>query len=386
MKILHLISSGGMYGAENVVAALALELERAGHSVSVGVFENTHQPDSGVADEFARRGVRVARIPCKGRFDWRSVSYIRQLIKSGGFEVVHTHGYKSDIYGFLAARPLHVPLVATCHLWTRQSVSLRIYELIDALVLRHAQKAVGVSEAITKTLSRSGVPGHKLSTIYNGTDFPCPGDVVETLKGELGASDRLLIGSVGRLEAQKGFEYLIRAAKLILSEVPSALFVIVGEGSQRTRLSGLIHEMGLESHVLLVGQRNDMPRIYASLDVFVLASIDEGMPMAILEALAASCPVVATRVGAVEKLVLAEKTGLLVEPQDTSAIYSAVLRCLQERSFARELGREGMEHVRKNFSIEAMTVRYLKIYGEVVCCKKPVTGMFKQKAEGSHPV
>src|ERR1700730_18253178 len=110
MRILHLISSGGMYGAENVVAALALELERAGHFASVGVFENAHQPDRGVADEFARRGVRVVRVPCKGRFDWRSVANIRQLIKSSCFEVVHTHGYKSDIYGFLATRPLHVPL------------------------------------------------------------------------------------------------------------------------------------------------------------------------------------------------------------------------------------------------------------------------------------
>jgi glycosyltransferase involved in cell wall biosynthesis len=366
MRILHLISSGGMYGAENVVAALARELERAGHFASVGVFENSHQPNPGVADEFARRGVRVARIPCKGRFDWRTIATIRHIIQSSGFEVVHTHGYKSDIYGFLAAKPLHVPLVATCHLWTRQTLSLRAYEFIDAMILRHAQRVVGVSEDITETVRRTGVQGHKLSTIHNGTDFPRPGDVAETLKTELGISDRLLIGSVGRLETQKGFEYFIRAAKSILSEFPSALFVIVGEGSQRAQLSGLIDEMGLQSHVLLLGQRKDMPRIYAALDVFVLASVDEGMPMTLLEALAAHCPVVATRVGAVNKLILPDRTGLLVEPRDVAALSCAILRFLRNPLFAAELAQNGEQHIRTSFSSDGMARQYLEVYRQAL--------------------
>jgi glycosyltransferase involved in cell wall biosynthesis len=164
------------------------------------------------------------------------------------------------------------------------------------------------------------------------------------------------------LEAQKGFEYFIRAAKLVVSELPRATFVIVGEGSQRARLSGLIQELGLEANVLLLGHRNDMPRIYASLDVFVLASVDEGMPMTVLEALSAGCPVIATRVGSVDKLIINGQTGLLVAPRDVNMLSSAILQSLRDPIFARGLGRNGKRHVHSSFSSRCMMKEYVEIY------------------------
>jgi glycosyltransferase involved in cell wall biosynthesis len=128
----------------------------------------------------------------------------------------------------------------------------------------------------------------------------------------------------------------------------------------------LVDQLGLGSNILFLGYRSNMPEVYASLDLFVLASVNEGMPMTILEALAARRPVVATRVGAVEKVITPEQTGLLVEARDVAALRDAMLKCLRDLPFARELGRKGAEHVRRNFSAEAMAKNYLDVYQKVL--------------------
>jgi glycosyltransferase involved in cell wall biosynthesis len=276
--------------------------------------------------------------------------------------LVHGHGYKANLYGFLSAKALGLPFVATCHLWTGASPAIRFYEFLDSLILRRAHKVVGVSDAISNTLRKSGLSPERVSTIHNGTDFSHYAEASPTLRTELRVGERILIGSVGRLETQKGFEYFVQAAGEVISEFPQALFVIIGEGSLRSKLEGLIRQLGLESHVLLLGQRNDMPDVYASLDLFVLASIDEGMPMTILEALSVGKAVVATAVGAVKELVIPEQTGLLVQPRDVTALRDAILRCIRNPSFTRALERNGQKHVRDSFSAETMGRRYLGLY------------------------
>ena len=366
MKVLHLISSGGMYGAEVMLLNLASAQKRLGCDPIIGVFRNALHPHLEIADEADRRKLQVAIFECNGRFDRKLLRAIREFVRDRGISLVHGHGYKPDIYGYLSARAVGIPFVATCHLWTGATLPIRFYEFLDSLILRRAQAAVGVSDAITQILERSGAPRANISTVYNGTDFSRFRGAGPSLRAELGIGDRVLIGTVARLEEQKGLEYFIRALREVLSEFPDALFVVIGDGSLRSRLDGLIHQLGLKSKVLLLGQRNDMPGVYASLDLFVLASVDEGMPMTILEALAARRPVVATKVGAVDKLVMQEQTGLLVEPRNVPALRDAMLRCLKNPSFARELGRKGEEHVRKSYSAEGMAGNYLRIYRQVL--------------------
>lgn len=366
MRVLHLISSGGMYGAEVMLLNLASAQKRLGCEPILGVFRNEHSPHIEVAEQARTRGLQVEIINCSGRFDYKPLGTIRKVLRKEDISLVHGHGYKSNLYGYFAANALGLPFVATCHLWTGASPGIRFYEFLDSLILRRAHKVIGVSEAISNTLRKSGLSPEKVSTIHNGTDFSSCGDASPTLRRELGIGERILVGSVGRLEEQKGFEYFLRAAREVLSEFPKTQFVVVGEGSLRSRLEALTHELGLGTNVLLVGQRNDMPGVYASFDLFVLASIDEGMPMTILEALALGKPVIATAVGAVEKLVIPEKTGLLAQPRDVPALRDAMLRCLKNPTFARELGRKGEAHVRKSFSAEGMAGNYLEIYRQIL--------------------
>jgi len=380
MRVLHLISSGGMYGAEVMLLNLASAQKRFGCEPIIGVFRNEHLPHIEVAEEARSRGLQVEIINCSGRFDRRPVAAIRKVLQREDVSLVHGHGYKSNFYGYFAANALGLPFVATCHLWTGASPAIRFYEFLDSLILRRAHKVVGVSDAISNTLRKSGLPPEKVSTIYNGTDLSPCGDASPTLRTELGIGERTLVGSVGRLEEQKGFEYFLRAAREVLAEFPEALFAVVGAGSLRSRLENLIHELGLGTSVLLVGQRNDMPGVYASLNLFVLASIDEGMPMTILEALASRKPVIATAVGAVEKLVIPEQTGLLVQPRDVPALRDAMLRCLRNPSFAQTLGKNGQEHVQTFFSAQGMARKYVDLYERVLAQQKTKAATSLQEA------
>jgi glycosyltransferase involved in cell wall biosynthesis len=370
MKVLHLISSGGMYGAEVMLLNLASAQKRLGCEPIIGVFRNEHLPHIEVAEEARARGLQVEIFKCSGRFDHKPLRNIRSVLQKQDISLVHGHGYKSNLYGYFAAKALGLPFVATCHLWTGASPAVRFYEFLDSLILRRAHKVVGVSDAISNILCKSGLSPETVLTIHNGTDFSLFRDASPTLRKELGIEERILVGSVGRLEEQKGFEYFLRAAREVLLEFPKTLFVVVGEGSLRSKLEALILESDLATSVLLVGQRNDMPGVYASLDLFVLASIDEGMPMTILEALALGKPVIATAVGAVEKLVIPEQTGLLVQPRDVPALRDAILRCLRNQSFAQALGKNGQEHVQTFFSSNGMARKYLELYGGVLARQK----------------
>lgn len=355
-----------MYGAEVMLLNLASAQKRLGCEPVIGVFENTHVPHVELAKEANKRGLAVEVFPCRGRLDLRAIRSIRRFIRASGATLVHGHGYKSDLYGFLSAKPLGVPFVATCHLWTGASLAIRLYEYLDSLVLRRAERVVAVSDAIADCLCKAGIHRDKVSVIYNGTDLPARQQCPPTLREELAIGDRVIVGTVGRLETQKGLEYFIQAAKEVLVEFPDALFVVAGEGSLRSRLGRMISDLGLASRVLLLGRRTDMAGVYASLDLFVLASIDEGMPMTLLEALAARRPVVATKVGAVEKLIIPEQTGLLVESRDVPGLRDAMLRCLRDPSLARELGRKGEEYVRRSFSSDGMARSYLALYRQLL--------------------
>lgn len=373
MRILHLISSAGMYGAEAVVLNLAAAQKEQGHEPAIGVFHNRHSPHLEIAGEARKRSLAVEIFSCNGRFDWAAVRAIRDFVTANSIDIVHTHGYKSDIYGRFALNGLNAVFIATCHLWTRGTLSVRFYEFLDSLVLRGARRVVGVSDAITDLLAQAGLPRTKLATVYNGTDLSRFESPPRSLRGELGVGDSPLIGTVGRLETQKGIEYFIRAAREVLTEFPAAQFVIVGEGSLRSQLSELIGDLKVDASVRMLGERRDMPGVYASLDLFVLASIDEGMPMTVLEALAASRPVVATRVGAVSKLVVTDQTGLLVESRDVAALRDAMLRCLRDPAFARQLGSNGSRHVRNSFSADAMARNYTEIYSQALHAGEPTS-------------
>jgi glycosyltransferase involved in cell wall biosynthesis len=174
-----------------------------------------------------------------------------------------------------------------------------------------------------------------------------------------------VVGIVGRLIPEKGPHTLLKAAARIIREAPRTLFVFVGDGPERVELERSAAETGLGGHVRFAGERSDMPEVYASLDVFVQPSFSEGMPMTVLEAMAAGLPIVATSVGAIPSLLQPAECGLLCRPNDADELADALLRVLRDGALARRLGNAAQQHLRERYSAEAMARQYLALYEEI---------------------
>ena len=367
MRILQIISSGGLYGAEQVVLNLARHFRRMGHESQIAVFENLHSPNIHIAEAAAALHLPVQLVPCRGRFDWGTVVRLRSLAQSYSPHVVHMHGYKADQYGHGALRRLPVAKVSTCHGWVENTLPLRAYAHMDRWALRRFDLVVAVSTEIAETLRRAGLPSDKIRTIDNGIEAADLETDTPTLRHDLGLDSKcILVGAIGRLSPEKGFAILLAAARIVVQQHPEVKFVVVGDGPERKRLEDLTRQYGLEAKLFWAGRRDDMPGVYASLDIQVQPSLKEGLPMTILEGLAAGKPIVATRAGAVETVISNELTGLLVNPGSADEIASAIARFIQDSKLRTRLGQAGRARVEANFSATVMTEKYLLAYAEVL--------------------
>jgi glycosyltransferase involved in cell wall biosynthesis len=370
VKVVQLISSGGYYGAESMLLNLCANQEQAGCSNDLLLFLNARQPNTEFYEQAQRNGLNVQLVRCRGRLDWGTVRQIREHLQLVSADLIHTHGYKADIYGYLAARGERKPAVATCHNWLGGTASLGVYNWLDRKVLRNFSAVVAVSDGVANSLRSSGVPSQRIRTIANGVDVTAfaaanPGSFRATQ-----SSDRQVIGMVARLDLQKGFECLLRAVSALRELVPRIHLILVGEGPDRAIIESRVRELGLQSNVTLAGHRTDMPAVYAAMEIFVLPSLNEGLPMTLLEAMASSKPVVATRVGAVPEVVRDGETGLLVEPQDIQGLVAALSRLLADADLCRRLGTQACAWVKQRYSSAAMARSYGQMYEDVVASSK----------------
>jgi glycosyltransferase involved in cell wall biosynthesis len=360
MKILHLVSSGGYYGKESVIVNLCSALGKLGCVAEVGAFLNTHAPNDEVVTRAHRQHLPARMFTCRGRVDPRMVRTIRDHILSQQIDLVHTHDTKADLYGYLAARWAGCPLFATCHLWFSSSVRHRIYSTLDRFVLRYFDGIIGVSSHIGGTLRNSGVPQDKVAVIANGIDFSPFLSLKDASSCREFGSD-LTIGIVGRLASQKGHPFFFAAARGILDKFPRAKLVVVGEGPDRRQLEGLAQKLGIAGRVYFAGYRDDMPTVYAGLDLIVMPSLDEGLPMTLLEAMAARCAVVASAVGAVPEVIDHGQTGLLVEPGNANELEQAMLLLSNDAGLRNRIAQNARQSVSR-FSSERMARNYLDFY------------------------
>jgi glycosyltransferase involved in cell wall biosynthesis len=364
VKVLQLISSGGYYGAENMLLNLCASQEKARCENSLLLFYNVHVPNVEFYERARRRGLSVRMVHCKGRADWRAVRQIEEYIQEDAVDLVHTHGYKADLYGYLAAWRCHKPVVATCHNWVGGTAALGIYNHLDRMALKKFNALAAVSDAVAQRLLAFGVPSEKIKTIANGIDVAAfeRAHPLPLLKAE----GSTVVGVVARLDLQKGFEYLLRAARELCKTFPGLKIVIAGEGPDRNRIEEMIQQYGLQSSVVLAGQQSNMPAVYAAMDIFVLPSLNEGLPMTVLEAMAASKPVIATRVGAIPSVIKDGENGLLVAPKDSEGLRNAVASLLNDPERRRQLGDQAHAWVSQNYTSEAMALKYREMYEGVM--------------------
>lgn len=227
---------------------------------------------------------------------------------------------------------------------------------------------VAASDAIRGMLIADGIPSSKVVTVHEGVDV----ERVESMPAaQLHATFWLpshapIVGNVAALVPHKGQRFLIEAAALVVQDVPDARFVILGEGPLRPALERQIAEHHLEKHVILGGFRTDALSMHKAFDVFVLSSLTEGLGTSLLDAMASSKPIVATRTGGIPEVVVDGETGFLVEPHDAAGLAAAIVRLLADASLRERMGRAGFARVVARFSVDRMVDETVKVYERTV--------------------
>jgi glycosyltransferase involved in cell wall biosynthesis len=283
-------------------------------------------------------------------------------------DLIHVNSYVPGNYARLAAALMQVPIVIDhWHGFTRFNLKRR---LICRVLGRFTDLSIAVSRGVRDYLVRQGgLNPAKVRVVANGVDVAAidaarPGPVV---RRELGLPEGLpLIGLVGRLDHWgKGHKELFSAMAQIRERHPVHA-LIVGGGRREAEVRQLAESLGLGGEVHFLGQRRDVPDLLNAMDIFVLPSYSEGVSLALLEAMAAGLPVIATAVGGLPEVVEHDKTGLLIPPRDAEALAGALTRLLADPAWARELGDHARDHVREHFSLDHLGREINEIYEELV--------------------
>lgn len=380
MRIFQLISSFGFFGAERVVLELSKELSLLGLKLYVGVFRNRQNPHTEVADRAEELGLKNEVFPCNGRFDPRAMLQIREFIRGKGIDFIHCHGYKANFYGLMATVFTNTPRITTCHNWIGTGFKMKSYERLDKIILRSFKVVIAVSDEIKKEILDSQIPKSKVSVINNGIDLSKFNGVQNiNIRQEFKIDPHCkVIGTIGRLSKEKGHIYFLQAAKEVLKRFPKVIILIVGSGSLKEELEDQAKAIGLEDKVVFTGFRKDIPEIFSSMDVFVLPSLMEGLPMVLLEAMAAQKPIIATEVGEIPKILEQGELGVLVKPKDVRGLADAIISVLRGDNEVSGITRNLFNTVRDNYSSQKMAEKYVKVYQEVLQNKEIVNRRLTQ--------
>jgi glycosyltransferase involved in cell wall biosynthesis len=309
-------------------------------------------------------GAPLLPIPDRGPLDWQVLPQLLAICRKERVSVWHGHDYKSNLLGLLLRRFWPMRLVTTVHGWVQHTRRTPLYYWIDRICLPRYERVICVSEDLAEQSVACGVPPDRCVLIENAIDTAefsrrLP---VEEAKKRLGIPPgRLVVGAVGRLSAEKGFDLLIRSVARLLKRGMDLELVIVGEGDQQAPLQALVESLGAGERIQLLGYRSDTRGVYEALDLFALSSLREGLPNVLLEAMALETPVVATRIAGIPRLIRDGENGLLVEPGDEDALTQGLTRLLEDaelRARFRSAGRRTVE-ARYSFEVRMQKVRAL---------------------------
>jgi L-malate glycosyltransferase len=304
----------------------------------------------------------------KGGMDRRVVPALVDLIRRERIDLVHSHLYHANFYGRLAARKAGVAAVASIHnTYTKHKLHR---QLINWYLGRHTAAIIAGSEEIKRDVVRyDHVPETLVEVIPNSVDLSrshstlSRGQARERLDI---AANAIVLGTVGRLEEQKGHRFLIEAIALLRAQGVHALLLLVGEGREGAALKTLTASLGLEQQVMFLGTRDDLGDLFRAMDLFVMPSLWEGLSLAMLSAMAAELPVVATSVGGVPQVLGDDEYGYTVAAGDAAALAERIARCLADPSAMSRMGEKGAQRVRGNYSDEAMVRRVEAVYERVL--------------------
>lgn len=367
IKIIYLINSLYSGGAQMMLYRLLQGLDRGRFDPEVIVLLDLEGP---IRRQIEELNIPVSVLKFKSKLDFAQLVRLARMIREGQPDILHTQLFASDIIGRLLGHLARVPVVITSIRNSYYGGSFR--DLALRFTERFADRTTIVSEdAARQFIARRVVPAANLRVIHNGID---PDSFIAglslnqklELRNNLGLPvNSILLLCVGSLTEQKGYSDLFRAFQLISDKWPAANLVIAGGGPLKNNLSTSIAELNLSDRIMMIGRSDQVPRLMAASDIFVLSSLWEGLPGVVMEAMAAGLPVVATAVGGAPELVVEGETGFLVQagtPKHFALVLEKALSMAEEER--QRMGKAGRQRVEEHFNVKRMVKAYEALYEE----------------------
>jgi L-malate glycosyltransferase len=372
IRVCHFMSADLWAGAEVQLRTVASYLVERPEILLTAVLLN----EGRLAFELRRMGIEVAVIDERRHTSVAIVAFLARFLRTRGIEVLHTHRYKDTVLGTVAAKLAGVPkIVRTVHglaepLTGWERMKFCAYSAVEKVALRSfADRVIAVSRNLARTLEADGDRRSAVVPIHNGIDVAQarPTQDAREVRRQLGIpGDARVFGTIGRLSAVKDHRTLLCAAQRVLHRQRNARFLFVGDGPLRDDLVLVASQLGIAHACVFAGARDDSYDVLAVMDVFVLSSLHEGIPMALLEAMALAKPVVVTAVGGVPEIVSHGENGLLVTPRDDRAFADACLEIASRPGLAAALGSAARRSIQDRFSHATGGKALLDVYQSLV--------------------
>jgi glycosyltransferase involved in cell wall biosynthesis len=365
VRVLHVITSLGFGGAERLVVSAARKLPADRFESVICCFSGRGP----LATEAEDAGVRVQSVDAfPGLTNPIAFARLARIIQTAAPAIVHTHLQSPNLYGRLAARLCRVPLiVATEH--NVYEAKARRYVAVERMLAHSTDALVAVSEEVQRFLSAQiGVPASRIRVIRNGVTLPPPSPAgVAALERRVGNTAGVLrISTVASLTPKKGHAVLLHALVELRNRGVRCVALFAGEGPERARLESLATQLNLGDAVHLLGGVNNIADVLAATDIFVLPSLIEGLPLALLEAMHAGMPIVATAVGGVPEAIASGSNGLLVPSGDAAALAAAIAELEGSQERRETMGRRARESAADRFSESAYVHALAALYADLL--------------------
>lgn len=369
LSILQVIGGGEIAGSKHQFLELCRELQGRGHHLTIITFL-----EGELSADARKLGIPIQILPMQSIFDFHVILPLRKKIKREGFQIVHTHGIRANFIGRLAARPTTAKIITTIYSFPKEDyrniLKRALYPPIDKFTTPAAHRLIAVSEGLQKKLVKAKVaPQSRFSVVHCSIDLDraLPSKPRGITRQELGIPEgSVACGMLARLVAVKNPFLLLDVARIVHDQWSGVLFFFVGDGPYLEPLRLAAKERDLDRFICFTGYRNDPLDIVEAMDIIVLTSISEGLPVTLLEAMSRSKPVVATRVGGIPEVVQDGRTGFLSASGDAQDFAGKILKLLQDPAKSRWLGEQGRRWALDHFSLSGMVDQTEQIYREVL--------------------
>jgi glycosyltransferase involved in cell wall biosynthesis len=357
-RVVHLLAPTQGAGLEQVVAMLSVGQRSEGVHV-VLVLTPAEAEDHPYSRRLSELGVAFTKVVVPGRSYLREYREINALLKRLAPQVLHTHGYRADLIGIVVARRNRIPLVSTVHGFTGATVRIRVNERVQCLILRRADAVIAVSIPLVERLAGAGISRDKIHYVPNGFLPTLVSLDRSQAREKLGiTAGRLVAGWVGRLSTEKGADVMLDALSLTSA---SWQLELIGDGPERQALEHQTDQLGIADRVRWHGSIPSAAAVLSAFDAFVLSSRTEGTPIALLEAMHAGVPIIATRVGGVPDVVTSAHA-LLIPSEQPETIASALAEIEHHRSAAQARSQLAHERLHTTFGAERWLASIESVY------------------------